>query len=89
MVIIAIFCFKDLGIERLWIKFGCGSRTRFISIHQVVSAMPHCDIIAPSLPLFHALAGFDTVSSMLGIGKKRHGLAGCEMLKIFAKCLPP
>ena len=57
VVIIAIFCFKDLGIERLWIEFGCGSRTRFIPIHQVVSAMPHCDIIAPSLPQFHALAG--------------------------------
>ena len=71
MVIIAIFCFKDLRIEWLWIEFGSGSRTRFIPIHQVVSAMPHCDIIAPSLPLFHVLTGCDTVSSMLGIDKKK------------------
>ena len=71
VVIIAICCFKDLRIERLWIEFGCGSRTRFKPIHQVVSAMPHCDIIAPSLPLFHALTGCDTVPSMLGIGKKK------------------
>ena len=24
VVITVIFCFKDLGIERLWIEFGCG-----------------------------------------------------------------
>ena len=33
--------------------------------------MPHRYIIAPSLPLFHALTGCDTVSSMLGIAKKK------------------
>jgi len=71
VVIIAIFCFKDLGIDQLWIEFGCGSRTRFIPIHQIVSTMPHCDSISPCLPLFHALTGCDTVSSMLGIGKKK------------------
>ena len=38
---------------------------------KLFSAMPHYDIIAPSLHLFHALTGCDTVSSMLGIGRKK------------------
>jgi len=55
----------------LWIKFGCGSRKRFIPIHLIVQTMPHCDRISSSLPLFHVLTGCNTVSSMLGIGKKK------------------
>ena len=88
VVIIALFCFKDLGIEQLWIEFGCGSRTRFIPIHQIVSTMPHCDSLSPCLPSLHALTGCDTVSSMLGIGEKAWT---CWMrnVEVFAKCLPP
>ena len=36
----------------------------------MLGMIPHCDSMSPCLPLFHALTGCDTVSSMLGIGKK-------------------
>lgn len=71
VVVIAISCFNDLQIGRLWIEFGVGLRKRFIPIHDITSSMPHGDIISTSLPLFHAITGCDTVSSMIGIGKKK------------------
>ena len=48
--------------------FGTGGHFRFIPIHEVAAAVGPRKYA--TLPLFHALTGYDTVSSFAGIGKK-------------------
>ena len=74
VVIFAIFCFKLLKINKLWIEFGVAGNTRYISIHVAVSSLPQSQTMCASLPFFHAFTGCDTVSSFFGIGKKSLGL---------------
>ena len=40
VVMIAIYCFHNLGINRLWIEFEIGDKTRVIAIHEIVSSLP-------------------------------------------------
>ena len=81
VVVVAIYCFHNLGINRLWIEFGIGDKTRFIAIHEIVSSLPQT--LCASLPFFHAFTGCDTVSSFFGFGKKRHGIVGCSIFPNF------
>ena len=81
VVVIAIYCFHNLGINRFWIEFEIGDKTRFIAIHEIVSSLPQT--LCASLPFFHAFTGCDTVSSFFGLVKKRHGIVGCSIFSDF------
>ena len=54
----AIYCFHNLGINRLWIEFGIGDKSRFIVIHEIVSSLPQT--LRASLPFFHAFTVCDS-----------------------------
>lgn len=58
----------QLGLEKMWVTFGKGEKTRWIPIHEVVSA------IGPEktrgILFFHAFSGCDIVSSFHGKSKK-------------------
>ena len=58
----------QLGLEKMWVTFGKGEKTRWIPIHEVVSA------IEPEkthgILFFHAFSGCDIVSSFHGKSKK-------------------
>ena len=67
VVVIAIACFSDLNIEKLWVAFGKGKDFRWIPIHEMCSSLgPR----AKALPFFHAFTGCDAVSAFHGKGKK-------------------
>ena len=67
VVVIAISCFSDLHIEKLWIAFGRGKDFRWIPIHELcLSLGPR----AKAFTFFHAFTGCDTVSAFRGNGKK-------------------
>ena len=68
VLVIAVSVFHQLNVETLWIAFGVGKHFRYISIHDLVNTMGLRRSIA--LPMFHALTGCDTVSSMCGRGKR-------------------
>jgi len=65
VVVIAVSCFHDLDIERVWIEFGTNQNKRFIAIHDIVSALPQSEKVCSSLPIFYAITGCDSVSSLL------------------------
>lgn len=58
----------QLGLEKMWVTFGKGEKTRWIPIHEVVSA------IGPEktrgILFFHAFTGCDVVSAFHGKAKK-------------------
>lgn len=71
IVVIAISlmpCLTAIGLEKMWVVFGKGEHTRWIPIHDVVSA------IGPEktkgMLFFHAFTGCDVVSGFNGKGKK-------------------
>ena len=67
VMVIAVACFSDLNIEKLWIAFGKEKDFRWNPIHEV------CLSLGPrgkALPFFHAFTGCDTVSAFRGKGKK-------------------
>ena len=39
VVVIAMACFSDLNIEKLWIAFGKGKDFRWIPIHEICSSL--------------------------------------------------
>jgi len=67
VVLSVAFCHK-LCCEQLWLAFGTGQRFRYISAHDLASALGRQQACA--LPVFHAFTGCDTVSAFVGRGKK-------------------
>ena len=66
-VVVLAIAFADLNIDALWLAFGKGDNFRWMSIHDI------CKQLGPrsrALPYFHALTGCDTVSPIVGKGKK-------------------
>ena len=58
----------ELGLEKMWVTFGKGEKTRWIPTHEVASA------IGPEktrgILFFHAFSGCDIVSSVHEKSKK-------------------
>lgn len=77
---------QQLGLKSMWIAFGQGASTRWIPVHEVVSAIGPQK--ASGLLCFHAFTGCDVVSAFHGKGKKSAWLTWdvCdEVSEIFTK----
>jgi len=68
VVILAIHCFASLGLSELWACLGTGKKTRDIPTHTLFAQLGPSRCMA--LLWFHAVTGCDTVSHILGCGKK-------------------
>ena len=68
VVILAIHWFASLGLSELWVRLGSGKKMHDIPIYTLSAQLGPSRCIA--LPLFHAVTGCDTVSHLLGCGKK-------------------
>lgn len=68
VVILSLHWFASLGLSQLWVCLGSGKKTRDIPIHTLSAQLGPSRCMA--LPLFHAISGCDTVSHLLGCGKK-------------------
>ena len=71
IVIIAVSVMSSLmqlGLQKMWVSFGKGEKTKWIPIHEVVPA------IGPEktrgILFFHAFSGCDMVSAFYGKSKK-------------------
>lgn len=90
VVVIAVSCYGDMGVERLWITYGRGKDFRWISIHEIPASLgPR----AKALPYFHAFTGCDAVSAFRNKGKKTAWQAWNvfeEATEVFRKlsCMP-
>ena len=62
IVVVAIATLNRTKPDELWVAFGTGEHFRFIPIHEVAAAVGPRK--SANLPLFHALTGCDTVSSV-------------------------
>ena len=65
---IAMYVFKKLNVEELWIEFGAGKHKRWLPVHDYVANLG--DDMCAALPFWYAFTGCDTVSSFYGWGKK-------------------
>lgn len=59
---------SQLGLEKLWVTFGKGSKLRWIPVHDVASIIGQEK--TRSILFFHAFSGCDVVSAFHGKGKK-------------------
>ena len=68
-VVMTVFGICHLPAEcELWLAFGTGKSFRYLTAHQIPASLgPE---VSCALPMFHALAGCDTVSSFVGHEKK-------------------
>ena len=89
VVVIAAACFTDTGLEKLWIEIGVGQHKRYIAIHHLVETDPLNAEVCSVLPFFHAATGCDTVSSLLGIGKKMAWKVFIKHLEYFTELFSP
>ena len=68
VVVLTIAFFEELHFSKLWIGFGSGKSYKDIRLHELHA------VLGPSrfrsLPLFHALSGYDTTSQLLGCGEE-------------------
>ena len=69
VVVLAVSVAETLGPEyELRQAFGTGKHFRYLATHKI--SIGFGPIMAQALPMFHALTGCDTVSSVVGHGKK-------------------
>jgi hypothetical protein len=68
VVVVAVATLSSIHPDELWLAFGTGPNFRYIPVHPIASSLGPRKSVC--LPIFHALTGCDTVSSMAGIGKK-------------------
>ena len=60
--------FAAMGLEKMWVAFGKGQRTRWIPIHDLASSLGPEK--TKGILFFHAFSGCDVVSGFNGKGKK-------------------
>ena len=60
IIVLGISFFSEINTEKMWVSFGMGEKLRYISIHNICSAMSPAKAFA--LPAFHALTGCDNTS---------------------------
>ena len=68
VVVVAIATLHRTKPDKSWVALGTGVHFRFIPIQEVAAAVGPRKF--PTLQMFHALTGCDTVSSFAGIGQK-------------------
>ena len=69
VVVIAIsLCHHICNLHELWVEFGKGKDLKYIPVHRIASNLGVMS--ASILPVFHALSGCDTTSSIFGKSKK-------------------
>ena len=69
IVVLAVMVVKKLPLlDELWIAFGTGKNYRYIPAHEIAASLDPQKALV--LPVFHALTGCDTVSGIVGHGKK-------------------
>lgn len=68
VVVLATAHFHALKIDTLWIAFGVGTHYRFLPAHEIAETLGPEKAIASLM--FHAFAGYDTVSFFSSVGKK-------------------
>ena len=56
----------SMGLKNLWICYGKGKNIRYLPIHSIASCLGSSKSLA--LPMFHAMAGCDTVLYFAIIG---------------------
>ena len=61
VVMIAMYVFKKLNVEELWIEFWAGKHKRWLPVHDYVANLG--DDMCAALPFWYAFTGCDTVSS--------------------------
>ena len=67
VVVLAIAVYPDLNIDALSLAFGKGNNFQWMSIDDICKSL---GARARALPFFHAFTGCDTVSAIVGKGKK-------------------
>ena len=87
VVIIAIFCFKLLEINKLWIEFEVAGNTCYIPIHAIVSSLPQSQTMCASLPFSMSLLVVIRYPRSLALEKKL-GIVGCFNFLNFVTSLP-
>lgn len=69
VVVLAVSVAQGLTRENeLWLAFGNGNSFRYLASHEIAAGLG--SEMAHTLPMFHALNRFDTVSCFAGHGKK-------------------
>ena len=69
VVVVAVAVAQTLQPEdELWLAFGTGKNFRNLAAHEIAAGLGPEKACTP--PVFHALTGWDTVSSLVGHGKK-------------------
>ena len=76
-MVVGIACARKLILDSLYIVFGIGNHFRYMALHKIASMLGPEKSTA--LPLFHALTGYDTVSSFSSRGKNMDRLSSCNI----------
>ena len=68
VIVIALYAFRYLNLDELWVNFGHGQHQRWYPIHThtLILGKEQCD----ALPVWYAPTGCDTVSQFAGRTKK-------------------
>ena len=80
----------SLEDTEIWVAFGTGKHLRYIPAHDIARELGYEK--APSLPMFHACTGCDTVSSFAGREKRQHLTYGSLSMRshlYFLSCCRP
>ena len=68
VILIQSYAFWDLDLEDRWIRFGRGKERKWLPVHAYAKASG--EEICRAVLFWYAFTGFDTVSQLLGKGKK-------------------
>ena len=71
VVVLAISVVEEIKVEELWVAFGTGKHFRYIAVHAIASSLGADK--SRTLPAFHAVTDYDTVS-FFGWKGKTEGL---------------
>ena len=82
VLVIAVTLFQKIGAEELWLEFGTGKHTRYISVHDIERALG--PVKAECLTVLHTLTGCDQTSFFAGKGK----ITAWETWKAFEEITP-
>ena len=83
------------SVLKIWELNGYGlslAKDQELALYQYIKLFQQRLIVTLYLPVYLYFMRWQVVTQYhqcLVLVNRRHGLAGCEMLKIFAKCLPP
>ena len=83
VVVVEVSSFSKIKADELWVYFGTRKHFRYIPIHDLVATLdPRRSC---TLPIFHAITWWDTVSAFAGQGEK--GLGNLASLPRNFRCV--